>query len=293
MKKTVLITGGSGFIGRNFKKYLQRFFEDKYIVVSPTHEELDLLDLDKVVSLFRSLHIDIVVHGAFQGVRINKNLADDIVFANVTMFENIVKASSEKTLIFNIGSGAEYDKSRALCRINEYEFGRCIPKDPYGYSKYLISKKIENLSNVTNLRVFGVFGPYEHPSRFPFDALSHNILKMPIVINRNVRFSYLFVDDLCKILEFFMNSQPHARFFNVVPDEVVDLIEISNIVNSVSIFKSEIIVKNCNLNLEYSGSNVALKKEIPFCFCSMYDAIASYYHFLKKAISEGEICISY
>lgn len=293
MRKTVLITGGSGFIGRNFKKYLQKFFEDKYVVISPTHGELDLLDLDKVVDLFHSLHVDIVIHGAFRGVRINKSLADDIVFENVTMFENIVKASSEKTLIFNIGSGAEYDKSRALCRINESEFGCCIPKDPYGYSKYLISREIESLPNVTNLRVFGVFGPYEHSSRFPFDALSHNILKMPIVINRNVKFSYLFVDDLCKILEFFMNSRPHAKFLNVVPDEVVDLIEISNIVNSVSTFKSEIIVKNSSLNLEYSGSNVTLKKEIPFGFCSMYDAIASYYHFLKRAISEGEICISY
>ena len=179
MKKTILITGGSGFIGRNFKEYLQKFFEDKYIVVSPTHEELDLLDFGKVNTFFRAFHVDAVVHGAFCGVRISQNLAKDIIFENVTMFKNVVKASSKKTIIFNIGSGAEYDKSRALHKIDESEFGRYIPSDPYGYSKYLISKEIEHLPNVINLRVFGVFGPYEHPSRFPFDALSHNILKMP------------------------------------------------------------------------------------------------------------------
>ena len=49
----VLITGGSGFIGRNLAEHLIGSF----LVVAPSRGELDLLDVDAVDRFFRSTRI--------------------------------------------------------------------------------------------------------------------------------------------------------------------------------------------------------------------------------------------
>ena len=40
--KNILITGGSGFIGKNLREQLQ----GKYNIYAPSHSELELLDYD-------------------------------------------------------------------------------------------------------------------------------------------------------------------------------------------------------------------------------------------------------
>jgi len=49
MKLNVLLTGGSGFIGRNI---LESFLAEKYNIVAPRHAELDLIDDDAVKHFF-------------------------------------------------------------------------------------------------------------------------------------------------------------------------------------------------------------------------------------------------
>lgn len=64
------------------------------------------------------------------------------------MFKNLADCVNEKCPMITFGSGAEYDKSRPLVMVKEEDFGKSIPKDPYGYSKYLISKEIEKRENI-------------------------------------------------------------------------------------------------------------------------------------------------
>ena len=59
------------------------------------------------------------------------------------MFQNLAKFVSEKCPMITLGSGAEYDKSKPIVLAKEIDFGKTIPSDPYGYSKYLIAKEIE------------------------------------------------------------------------------------------------------------------------------------------------------
>jgi nucleoside-diphosphate-sugar epimerase len=56
----VLVTGGSGFIGRNLIEYLARAHE----VLAPTHAELDLTDPGALDRWFREHEVDVVVHGS-------------------------------------------------------------------------------------------------------------------------------------------------------------------------------------------------------------------------------------
>ena len=48
-RQNIFITGGSGFIGRNLKEYLQ----NKYKVFVPSHKELDLMMTDEVLDYIK------------------------------------------------------------------------------------------------------------------------------------------------------------------------------------------------------------------------------------------------
>lgn len=283
MSKNILITGSGGFIGKNLKEFLQ----DRYNLFTPRSFELNLLDENAIKEYLAKNEIDIVIHSAAYGARISENdLMEEVGQKNILMFQNLAKNLLSQAFMINLGSGAEYDKSKSLTKIKEEEFGNSTPKDPYGYSKYVISKEIENNKNIINLRLFGVYGKYENESRFITYAINQNLNKKPIEINKNVVFDYLFIDDLCKIIEKFIENRPSQRFLNVIPTQSIDLIEIAQIITQISDFKSEIIIKKDGLNNEYTGDNSKLLRALGgFSFTSYDEGIKILFEYLSKNLS--------
>lgn len=259
LNKTILITGSSGFIGKN----IVQFFRQKFTLLTPSHKELDLLSQSEVHQFFLKNDIDTVIHCAnFGGTR--KTLATgEIIEKNTRMFFNLAENQDRYTKLINLGSGAEYNKNRNLQNVSETEFGKDIPRDEYGFSKYIISKHIEKTENMYCLRLFGIFGKYEdYEFKFISNAIVKNLLHMPITIRQNVNFSWLYIDDFLKTLDYFLTHDPKYTSYNVTPSSSIDLVSIAQLINSLSDFKSEICVKNNGLNLEYSGNNARLKVEI-------------------------------
>lgn len=270
----ILITGSGGFIGKSIKNYL---LKEMYDVLTPRSYELNLLDKTEVRAFLKSSKVDTIIHCAANGVLSSHNMSEyNVAGDNLSMFKNIAESASENTLIINMGSGAEYDKSRELKKVREDQFGESIPSDHYGYSKYLISKEIEKYPNALNLRLFGVYGNGEHASRFPSYAIRMASEKKPIEINQNVFFSYLFAEDLCKIVGRFISDMPITGFFNVVPNDVIDLLNIAKKVNKLYGSDAPIIIKNEGFNTEYSGDNKLLaSKIVDLKFTSLDDALHS------------------
>ncbi len=292
MAKNILITGSGGFVGKNIKEYLGV----KYNLFTPRSFELNLLDENAVKDYLEENNIDTVIHCAAYGAKISTDATmEEVGQKNILMFQNISKNLSSKGFMLNLGSGAEYDKSKSLTKIKEEELGSSIPQDPYGYSKYVISKEIETNSNIINLRLFGVYGKYENESRFITYAINKNLTKKPIEINQNVVFDYLYIDDLCKIVEYFVKNKSSKRFLNITPTHSIDLLTIANIINKKSAFKSEIIVKNEGLNNEYTGDNTRLLQEIgDFTFTSYKAGINNLFEALQNNKAQNKmftICI--
>jgi nucleoside-diphosphate-sugar epimerase len=269
--ETLLITGGRGFIGSN----MVDFFKQNYTVISPTHQELDLLEQEQVSSFFKNNSIDYVIHGANVGGNRSSTDGPEVVEKNVRMFFNLCKNQNHFKKLINLGSGAEYSKEHMPSRVTESEFGKFIPTDYYGFSKYIISKYIENTSNIYCLRLFGVFGPGEdYRYKFISNSILKNILKMPIKIMQNVYFDWVFIDDLLHIIEYFLKNNPSLNSYNITPEKATDILSIARIINQMSDFQSEIIIVNPGLNREYSGDNKNLKSEMGnYEFMSMDESI--------------------
>lgn len=279
-KKTIFLTGGLGFVGRNILEQLSQ----KYKILSPGRGELDLLDSGRVADFLKSGNFDVVIHAAGSGV--SRSAGQIGVYEhNNRMFLNLAQNSNSFSRMIFLGSGAEYDKRHELKQVKEEDFGKNVPVDEYGLAKYTASKYIETTDNIVNLRCFGVYGKYEDASqRFISSAICNVLGGKPITIGQNVWFDYLYVGDLVKIIDYFITHDAKHKFYNVASGRRVDLLTLAGIVENVSGSKQGIVVLKDGMNKEYTADNSRLKSEIPdFKFTSLESGIKRLYEYYLAA----------
>ena len=210
--KKILLTGGGGFIGKNIIEDLEK----KYNFLIPTEKELDLTDTESVYNFLEEKKVDLILHAAnLGGVRKGKEISDS-TFTNLKMFFNLIRAKDFYKRMIMFGSGAEYDKRRSIINIKEDDFDEYVPFDQYGFYKYICSKYAEKVNYITHIRLFGVYGKYElYQTRFISNAICRTFFNLPISINQNVFFDYLYVKDLVKIVDCFIKRKPKNKFYNI------------------------------------------------------------------------------
>ena len=280
--KNILITGAKGFVGSNLTEFLS-IKTDKYKLFTPSHKELELLDMNSVKNYIEKNKINIVIHGANVGGG-RKFVIENALDKNLRMFFNIVNCIDELEKIILLGTGAEYNKATMPPKVTEEDFGKVIPLDEYGFSKFVMSKYIEKSNKIVSLRLFGVYGKYEdYEFKFISNAILKNLLKMPIDIMQNVYFDYLNIDDCVKVIEWFIENKGEHNFYNLSTGKTIDLVSIVNIINKISSFKSEIRIKNSGLNNEYSADNLRLCEQIVgLKFKSYEEGIEQLYHYYEN-----------
>ncbi|MFA6533453.1 MAG: NAD(P)-dependent oxidoreductase [Patescibacteria group bacterium] len=280
-KKTVFITGARGFIGRNLTEQLDK----KYNLLTPGHKELDLLDEKAVENYFKKNKIDVVINCAVIGGSRKEEHVDSSLSGNLRIFFNLLKNKNRYTKMIHLGSGAEYDKSRPIVKVKETDLGKTIPKDEYGFFKYICSKYIEKENNIVCIRIFGLFGKYEdYRYRFISNAIVNNINGLPITMNQNVFFDYTYVNDFVKIVDYFINSQAKHKFYNIGRGLKIDILTIANKINKIADKKSEIIINNKGLNNEYTCDNSRLKNELKkFEFTDFDKSLKELYDWLVQS----------
>lgn len=288
----VLVTGAEGFIGKNL---VERLLAGNHAILYPKREELDLIDDVMVTQYFERHDIDCIVHAATT-LRQGTTYPADTCENNLRMFFNLVRCKKPEAKLINLGSGSEYDRSHWHQKMHEDFFDKNIPKDPHSYAKYLISKYIQEHGgeNISCFRIFGVFGKYEdYRYKFISNAIVKNIFSLPIVINQNVRFDYLCIHDVARIIEAFMQKGNNFRIYNMTPTESVDLVGIAKIINSISEYESDIVVLNPGLGVEYTGDNARLLSDLgSFKFSEIRQSVSdlmNYYEEIKSTLDYSAI----
>ena len=279
----LLIIGGTGFIGKNLKNHFENKNDIK--VYAPTRQELDLFDDNLCFEYVKKLKPDIVIHSAVDITSVENTLK---------VFFNIYNASEHFGHMIQIGSGAEYDKRAYEPKMKEILFKNSIPIDTYGIGKFCIANILEDSKNkkITNFRLFGIFGNYEDYSRrFISNNICNSLVGLPVSLNRNMLFDFIWVDDFCNFLDSIFDKIPLSSIsYNFCSGNPVSLLELAQIINKLMKNSDEIVIKNPGMNPEYSGDPSMLFNEIgKFSFTPFESSISKLIEFYKETMTPGDL----
>ncbi|PWS37706.1 NAD(P)-dependent oxidoreductase [Falsiroseomonas bella] len=163
MAERILVTGGSGFIGRAVLAPLRaRGFE----VHAPARAEADLLDTTATRALLRDLRPThllhcawYVAHGKFWTAPENADWLEASDFLAATF------AESGGRRFIGLGTCAEYADAAGDDDLPWPETRRIAPATPYGRAKAELSARLAQRPGTAWARLFHLFGPGEHPDR--------------------------------------------------------------------------------------------------------------------------------
>ena len=253
VNKKLLITGGTGFIGKNILDFIinNKINLTRLTLVTRNVNKLkqdyvnfnllcnvDFIETDICNLQHNGENYDYIIHAATNVVEKTESikLSNDIVLGTTKVLEFGVKAKI--TAFINFSSGAVYGKFNHLENISELqnpEFNVNDTKSTYGMSKlygehlvYLYAEKYQ--FKAISLRCFAFAGKYLDYNHYAIgDFVSKVINNQDIVVNagKNIYRSYLAVDELVEwmfyLLNNIINSSKQYDVYNIGSDEAISL----------------------------------------------------------------------
>ena len=256
--KSVLLTGSSGFIGKNLLKLL---INNNFDIFTPSSEEFNLTKEDDVDEVFKHKKFDSVIHLAADvgGIKMIKANHGRIFYNNVMMNTLLM----EKSRVYNI------KKFICLNTINCYpENNKILNEDQiwdgfpnsdtfsYGIAKRTIlaqslaSKEQYNFDSI-NLIIDNTYGPFDNfnlkdsrvipalINKF-YDAVQNNI---PIVdvwgSGKSIR-QFLYVEDLAEIIKSVLISDISNDTINISNAQSVSIKNLADNISSIFNYNGEI-----------------------------------------------------
>ena len=307
MKKKILVTGATGFIGKNLVESLKEKFE-VYALILDEKEKNVIPQIDYILwktffdreNEIKTLDgkklgkIDTVIHLASYGVNPKDNDIDKMIESNINLTKDLIsnlERVSCKNIIFT-GSGFEYgDKGKVKLK----EDMELNPFSLYGATKvsaFLIGKKLcESLGiNYINLRLFNIFGEYEGSNRL-IPQIINNYLEgkeLNFTAGNQVR-DYLYIKDIIEVYEMILEKNIYNNeTYNVCSSEEVTIKEfITKVANTIGINKESlnfgIIPSRKEEALYIVGDNSKLKKDFDWNRKYSYEfGIKNMYDFFQK-----------
>lgn len=287
--RKILVTGGSGFIGRNLVENLKEHYE----VCAPSSHELNLKNTEQTEEYLKEQSFDTIIHCAnTNSSRVDRGGVNqfDVLSMNLRMYWNLARCNTFYNKMYYFGSGAEFDAQHYIAGMSEDYFGEYIPQDAYGFSKYIMNQDARKSDNIYNLRLFGVYGKYEEWNRrFISNNMCRILCGLNISIEQDMLFDYLYIDDLCQIVIWFIEHTPKFHDYNVCTGNAVRLSEIADTIQSKCKSELPIVLSKKGEKLPYTADNTRLLSEIgEFGFTNLLMGIERLWEYYKR-----EYCINY
>ena len=307
MKKKILVTGATGFIGKNLVESLKEKFEI-YALILDEKEKNVIPQIDYILwktffdreNEIKTLDgkklgkIDTVIHLASYGVNPKDNDIDKMVESNINLTKDLIlnlERVSCKNIIFT-GSGFEYGDKGKIKLKEDMELN---PFSLYGATKvsaFLIGKKLcESLGiNYINLRLFNIFGEYEGSNRL-IPQIINNYLEgkeLNFTAGNQVR-DYLYIKDIIEVYEMILEKNIYNNeTYNVCSSEEVTIKEfITKVADTIGINKDSLnfgtIPSRKEEALYIVGDNSKLKRDFNWKRKYSYEfGIKNMYDFFQK-----------
>lgn len=167
--KKVLLTGGTGFVGKNIVNKLS----NKYNLVSIGSKNCDLRNQNECKNLISHIKPDVIVHaaGTVGGIGANKDNPATFMYENLIMGSNIIHESMNNSVskFVLLGTVCSYPKFTKV-PFREDDVWNGYPEEtnaPYGIAKKTLMKLIETYNqqygfNGVNLIPVNMYGPHDH-----------------------------------------------------------------------------------------------------------------------------------
>jgi len=261
----VLITGGAGFIGSNFVRYMLRKHQDYEIsvldkltyagrkenlqdvldeitfikgdITKKEDVEKTIKDCDWIVNFAAETHVDrsIVEAGTF-------------VLTDVFGVHNLLEAARK----FDISRFEQISTDEVYGHVQKGSFkedDKLNPRNPYSASKAGAELLCRAYFETYNLPVIitrssNNYGPYQHPEKLIPKTIVYALLNKPIPVygtGENVR-DWLYVEDNCEAIDLVLYKGKSGEIYNIAANwELKNIESVKTIVRLVG--KSENLIK--------------------------------------------------
>lgn len=225
----ILLSGGSGFIGKNLLKYITQNISYNILLVGRNLEKIEnknikqvKLDLNKIEDDFdkiKEFNPDIFLHLAWEGI---PNYSEELSKKNYLNTIKIMKMIANETTckkIVSTGSCWEYNDGGYIGECKEDQL--ISLNKPFSKYKNKIYNEIYNVCEKKKilfnwLRLFYVYGPGQ--GKNSIIPLLIDIFKNNKKININFpsnKNDFIFIDDVVSILDKFIINNYSSGIYNV------------------------------------------------------------------------------
>ena len=281
----ILLSGGSGFIGKNLLNFLHHNSENIMVtgrnLNSITYNKINKLKLDlnnpeasytKIIKY----NPDVFVHLAWEGIPdYSEEISRKNYFNTVKLIRMLVNSTSCSKII-STGSCWEYNDGKIIGKCKESE----IINPTKAFSVYK-NKVFQEVSKITQekhitfnwLRLFYVYGPGQKENSIIPMLVNTFINKKPININYpSNKNDFIYVGDVIKIISEFILKDFISGIYNVGTGKGIRVYELLKIIDNA-------INGNNNLTEEYL-KNTDINKQNE-CFYSCTKKLKKYFDNLE------------
>jgi dTDP-glucose 4,6-dehydratase len=240
--KTLLVTGGAGFIGSNFVRYMMKMHPDYRIInldkltYAGNLQNLkdvennknygfvkgDIADRKAVSDIFRKNRIDAVINFAAES-HVDRSIEDPGVFIQTDIYGTFMLLEAVKQYRSSIFLQISTDEVYGSIEDGSFKEGDPLkPNSPYSASKAGAEMIVRSFyktygTPVIITRTSNNFGPYQYPEKLIPLFVTNLIddIKVPLYGDgMNVR-DWIYVEDNCRALDMVLHRGRAGGIYNI------------------------------------------------------------------------------
>jgi dTDP-glucose 4,6-dehydratase len=263
-KQKVLVTGGSGFIGSNLTRELNKRGHEVWICDLMHCEKENFIRCDvskyrQVERMFEEHHFDYVYHAAAEYGRWNgEDYYENLWTTNAVGTKNILRMQEKQRfrMIF-FGSAEVYGDYDGIMREDVMDTIPIKQMNDYAISKWVNEMQILNSATMfktesVRVRLFNVYGVGEHytPYRGWIPKFIYKAMRdEPFTVYLGHKRTLEYVEDLCRAIANIIDNFKPGEVYNLGGDTQYEIKYVSDLILT---------------NLQKSDSKVTYKEAEPF-----------------------------